>query len=44
MNTYYIALFALLSVVLGAAAVLMPQKLHRWEKQMRDLQLQKTQE
>ena len=31
MNTYYIALFALLSVVLGAAAVLMHQKLHRCE-------------
>ena len=44
MNTYYIALFALLSVVLGAAAVLMHQKLHRCEKQMRDLHLQKTQE
>ena len=44
MNTYYIALFALLSVVLGAAAVLMLQKLHRCEKQMRDLHLQITQE
>ena len=44
MNTYYIALFALLSAVLGAAAVLMHQKLHRCEKQMRDLHLQKTQE
>ena len=44
MNTYYIALFALLSVVLGAAAVLMHQKLHRCEKQMRDLHLQKMQE
>ena len=44
MNTYYVAFFALLSVVLGVVAVLMRQKLYRCEKQMEVLHSERAQE
>lgn len=44
MNTYYVAFFVLLSVVLGVVVLLMHRKLHRCEKQMEDLHSERAQE